>query len=95
MEKDILESSHKNPRYGYRRVTVWARRKGHRINAKRVQRARRQGGLQVRQKQRKLRRTGLSTAQRRRASHPNEVWSWDFVEGPDRERNALARADAH
>ena len=50
------------------------------INPKRVQRVRRHYGLQVRKKQRKMRRTGLSTAQRQRATHANHVWSWDFVE---------------
>ena len=80
MEGRIIDLSEEHPRYGYRRVTVLARREGALINAKRVQRVRRQHGLQVRKKQRKLRRTGLSTAQRQRADHPNHVWSWDFVE---------------
>ncbi len=80
MEGRIVDLSEEHPRYGYRRVTVLARRQGALINAKRVQRVRRQHGLQVRKKQRKLRRTGLSTAQRQRADHPNHVWSWDFVE---------------
>ena len=80
MERRIIELSEEHPRYGYRRVTVVARREGSLMNAKRVQRVRRQHGLQVRKKQRKLRRTGLSTAQRQRADHANHVWSWDFVE---------------
>lgn len=79
-EQRIVELSQKHPRYGYRRITVMARRDGSRVNAKRVQRVRRAGALQVQKKQRKLRRTGLSTAQRQRATHPNHVWSWDFVE---------------
>ena len=79
-EQHIVELSQKHPRYGYRRITVMARRHGPPVNAKRVQRIRRVVGLQVRKKQRKLRRTGLSTAERQRATHPNHVWSWDFVE---------------
>lgn len=79
-ERKIVVLSEEHPRYGYRRITVVARREGSLINAKRVQRVRRQHGLQVRKKQRKLRRTGLSTALRQRADHPNHVWSWDFVE---------------
>jgi len=79
-ERSIVELSEDHPRYGYRRITVMARRKGDVINAKRVQRVRRYYGLQVRKKQRKLRRTGLSTAHRQRAAHANHVWSWDFVE---------------
>jgi putative transposase len=76
----IVGLSQEHPRYGYRRVTAVLRRQGQEINAKRVQRVRRKEGLQVSRRQRKLRRLGVSTAQRRRADHPNHVWSWDFVE---------------
>lgn len=65
-EQKIVQLSEDHPRYGYRRITVVARREGSLLNAKRVQRVRRQYGLQMRKKQRKLRRTGLSTAQRQR-----------------------------
>ncbi len=80
LQRQIVQLSQEHPRYGYRRVTALLRRAGHEINAKRVQRIRRQAGLQVRRKQRKLRRLGLSTAERQRAIHANHVWSWDFVE---------------
>ena len=70
----------KHPRYGYRRITALLRRKGLEINAKRVQRVRRQEALQVSRKQRRMKRLGLSTAERQRAGHVNDVWSWDFVE---------------
>jgi transposase InsO family protein len=80
MERTIVNLSEDHPRYGYRRITVLVRRKGELINAKRVQRVRRHHGLQVRKKQRKMRRTGASTALRQRATHANNVWSWDFVE---------------
>ena len=30
-------------------------------------------------KQRRLRRLGISTAERQRAERPGQVWSWDFV----------------
>jgi putative transposase len=78
--QEIKALSRKHPRYGYRRITALLRREGHEVNAKRVQRIRRKEGLQVPRKQRKLRRLGLSTAQRQRATHANHVWSWDFVE---------------
>jgi len=78
--RQIVQLSQDHPRYGYRRVTVLLRREGHEINAKRVQRVRRKEGLQVIRKQRKLRRLGVSTAERQRATHANHVWSWDFVE---------------
>jgi transposase InsO family protein len=79
-QRHIVGLSQEHPRYGYRRVTALLRREGHEVNAKRVQRVRRQEGLQVSRKQRKLRRLGLSTAERQRAAHANHVWSWDFVE---------------
>lgn len=79
-QKQIVSLSQEHPRYGYRRVTALLRREGHEINAKRVQRVRRKEGLQVKRKQRKLRRLGFSTAERQRAMHANHVWSWDFVE---------------
>lgn len=37
-------------------------------------------GIQVKRKQRRMKRLGLSTAQRQRAQRPRQVWSWDFVE---------------
>ena len=76
----IVALSQKHPRYGYRRITALLRREGMAINAKRVQRVRRQEVLQVRKKQRRMKRLGLSTSERQRASRPNDVWSWDFVE---------------
>lgn len=79
-EGAVVRLSQAHPRYGYRRITVMARREGLVVNAKRVQRVRRRYGLQVRKRQRKLRRTGQSTALRQRATHANHVWSWDFVE---------------
>lgn len=80
MHQEIVALSEDNPRYGYRRVTALLRREGHEVNAKQVQRVRRQKGLQVSRRQRKMRRLGLSTAERQRAAHANHVWSWDFVE---------------
>src|SRR5438034_9419255 len=54
IRKEILELSGKHPRYGYRRITALLRREGFEINAKRVQRVRRQEGLQ----QRRMKRLG-------------------------------------
>jgi len=80
LRKQIKGLSQKHPRYGYRRITALLRREGHEVNGKRVQRVRRQEGLQVSKKQRRLRRVGQSTAERQRAAHRGHVWSWDFVE---------------
>jgi transposase InsO family protein len=80
LEATIMELSEANPRYGYRRVTALLRRDGEKINPKRVQRVRRAEGLQVRKRQKRMRRLGLSSAERQRAQRANAVWSWDFVE---------------
>jgi transposase InsO family protein len=76
----VLELSRQHPRYGYRRITALLHRAGEKVNAKRVQRIRRPQGLQVRKRQHRMRRMGLSTAGRRKADATNKVWSWDFVE---------------
>jgi transposase InsO family protein len=80
MEGAIVEMSEAHPRYGYRRVTALLRRDGEVVNAKRVQRVRRAEGLQVRKKQKRMKRVGISSAERQRAEEVNSVWSWDFVE---------------
>ena len=79
MHRQIIALSQKHPRYGYRRITALLRRAGCQINAQRVQRIRRREGIQVRRKQRRCKRVGLSTALRQRAARTNDVWSWDFV----------------
>jgi transposase InsO family protein len=75
-----VQLSEKHPRYGYRRITVLLRRSGLTINAKRVQRLRRVAGMQVRRRQRKMRRIGPQQSERLRATKARQVWSWDFVE---------------
>jgi transposase InsO family protein len=76
----IVEASKKHPRYGYRRITAILRKRGRKINPKRVQRIRREEGFKVSKRQRKTRRAGVSTAARQRAARRHQVWSWDFVE---------------
>src|ERR1700749_2756748 len=63
----------------YRRITALMRRKGKSINAKRVQRVRRQAGLQVKERQRRTRRVGPTLVKRLRAQQANQVWSWDLL----------------
>ena len=79
LEREAVELSQKNPRYGYRRIPALLRRSGHVVNEKRVQALRRRHGLQVRKKQRRMKRVHPNEAVRLTASEPNEVWSWDFV----------------
>jgi hypothetical protein len=40
---------------------------------------RREEGIKVSKKQRRMKRLGISTAERQRAERPGQVWSWDFV----------------
>jgi putative transposase len=80
LRKEIIVLSQAHPRYGYRRITALLRRADWEVNPKRVARVRRQEGFQVSKRQRKMRRVGQSTALRQRATQPNQVWSWDFVE---------------
>jgi putative transposase len=58
MRQEIMALSEQHPRYGYRRVTALLRRGGSASNAKRVQRVRREQGMQVSKKQRRMRRSG-------------------------------------
>ena len=52
---------------------------GFEVNGKRVARIRREEGIKVSKKQRRMKRLGISTAERQRAERPGQVWSWDFV----------------
>lgn len=79
VRKEVLELSAKHPRYGYRRITALLRREGFEVNVKRIARIRREEGLKVSKKQRRMKRLGISTAERLRAERPRQVWSWDFV----------------
>jgi transposase InsO family protein len=73
--------SARRPRAGYRTAAAHLRREGWTLNNKRAQRLWRLEGLKVPRRQRKLRRVGGSenSAQRRRATRINEVWSYDFI----------------
>jgi putative transposase len=79
LERKIIALSEEHPRYGYRRITALMRRKGRTVNAKRVQRVRRQAGLQVLERQRRTRRLGPTLVKRLRAEGANQVWSWDLL----------------
>jgi putative transposase len=75
-------------RYGYRRITELLRREGWQVNHKRVERIWRREGLKVPRRQPKRRRLWLNDGScvRMRPSRPNEVWSYDFVEGATNDR---------
>lgn len=77
----IREYAHEQPMYGYRIITAMLKHDGYRINRKRVYRIWRQEGLQLPRRKAVKRRYGESTGKLRRAGRPNEVWSYDFLEG--------------
>jgi putative transposase len=77
----IREYAHEQPMYGYRIIAAMLKHDGYQINRKRVYRIWRQEGLQLPRRKAVKRRYGDSTATLRRASHPNEVWTYDFLEG--------------
>ena len=79
LHANIVQLSVDHPRYGYRRITALLRREGLRVNPKRVQRLRREHGLQTRKRQRRMKRVGPTTTRRQQANKANHVWSWDFV----------------
>jgi putative transposase len=81
LRERLNEFSAQRPRAGYRTACGQLRQEGLRVNPKRVQRLWREEGLKVPRRQCKKRRLGTSEngSQRRVATQPNEVWSYDFV----------------
>ncbi len=77
----MRELASRHPRFGYRRITALLRTEGWRVNRKRVHRIWRLEGLRVPTKQRKRQRLGNldGSVLRRRATHQQEIWSYDFV----------------
>jgi transposase InsO family protein len=73
--------AHEQPMYGYRIIAAMLKHDGYQINRKRVYRIWRQEGLQLPRRKAVKRRHGESTGRLRRASQPNEVWTYDFLEG--------------
>ena len=71
----------KKPRYGYRRIHDALVREGWGVNKKRVARLWKQEGLQIKQKRKFVKSKGSSenACNKRIATHPNEVWTYDFL----------------
>ena len=76
----IREYAEEQPMYGYRMIAAMLKHDGYRINRKRVYRIWRQEGLQLPRRKVGKRRYGDPTGVLQRASRPNEVWSYDFLE---------------
>lgn len=78
--EEIRALAMKQKRFGYRRITALLRRKGMKVNTKRVHRIWKAEGLGLPRKRPKKRRTGPLGEPLRRAERPNQVWSYDFLE---------------
>jgi len=78
-ENQVKELAFAHPRYGYRRVHALLRRRGQRVNRKRVVRVWQKFGLQVPRSKRKRKSLRQGQSVMPQASRPNEVWTYDFV----------------
>jgi transposase InsO family protein len=76
----IRTYAEEQPMYGYRIIAAMLKQEGHQINRKRVYRIWRQAGLQLPRRKPAKRRYGDSTGSLQRATRPNEVWTYDFLE---------------
>lgn len=75
---ELRRLARRHPRYGYRRIWALLRRAGRGINAKRVYRLWRLGGLTLpRRRPRRKVRTGVRLTPL--ADRPNAVWTYDFI----------------
>jgi putative transposase len=78
--KRITTLANRHKRYGWRRVWVLLQREGYCVSKKRFRHLWRLLGLQVRKKARRRRKTkGLTSLIPTKATHPNHVWTLDFV----------------
>jgi len=82
LTKAITRLAEQYGRYGYRRITAMLNAEGWAVNVKRVYRIWRREGLKVPMKQPKRGRLWLADGScvRLRPTHPNHVWSYDFVQ---------------
>jgi putative transposase len=76
----VRSYAEEQPMYGYRIIAAMLKQDGHPINRKRVYRIWRQEGLQLPRRKTAKRRYGDSTGRLQRATRPNEVWTYDFLE---------------
>jgi putative transposase len=74
----LKELARQYPRFGYRRLHQMLRRRGSRVNVKRVRRLCVLAGLKLPVKKRRKRR-GLGVSFPVVAAYPNHVWAYDFV----------------
>lgn len=78
-ESQVKELAFAHPRYGYRRVHALLKRRGQKVNRKRVVRVWQKFELQVPRSKKTRKRVREPQPVVPTASHPNEVWTYDFV----------------
>ncbi len=76
---EVVRLSERYSYWGYRKIYDLIDRNSFPVGRERVRLIRRREGLQVQKKRRKKRVLGQSTQWVHRATHPNHVWSYDFV----------------
>lgn len=76
---EIVRLSERYPYWGYRKIYDLIDRERYLVGRERVRLIRRREGLQVVQKRRKKRVLGKTTQWIHQATHPQHVWSYDFV----------------
>lgn len=79
MHAEVVRLSERYPYWGYRKIYDLIDRERYPVGRERVRLIRRREGLQVQRKRRKKRILGQTTQWVHRATHPNHVWSYDFV----------------
>ena len=77
--QEVVRLSDRYDYWGYRKIYDLMQQAEIAVGRERVRLIRRREGLQVRQKQQKRKVLGRSTRWVHRATHPNHVWSYDFV----------------
>jgi putative transposase len=80
LRERIRKLARAHPREGYRRVWARLRRRGRRINKKRVHRLWKAEGLSLPHRRKRRRRWGPKGLGVQRAEHPGQVWSYDIIE---------------
>ena len=81
--KRMNELAARHPRYGYRRIWALLRGEGFEVNRKRIERLWRLEGHRVppqtKSRQKKSLGSAMNSSINLAASHPNQIWSYDFV----------------
>lgn len=79
LKKRIQEIAQMHPSWGYRRIRVRLRREGLQVNAKRVCRLYREGGLVMKRRRKRRHRSSEIRQARSVPMRPDEAWSMGFM----------------